>query len=119
METTSETVEQSPLVGLVNHLPVFVSILLLIGIEAITLYTIFLIAQICGAHPTVTGATTEVVLSASSNGSYTVNTTVTFKCPDNSSMTSTCSYVPVGGAQWVGELRQACPTVVGKNIGKM
>ena len=82
------------------------------------MYWIFLLAQICGDHPTVAGATTEVVLSASSNGSYTVNTTVTFKCPDNSTMTSTCSYLPAGGAQWVGNVQQACPTVVGKNNAK-
>ena len=74
-----------------------------------------LIAQICGDHPTVAGATTEVVLSSSSNGSYTVNTTVTFTCPDSSTMASTCSYLPAGGAQWVGNVQQACPTVVGKN----
>ena len=78
-------------------------------------YIIYNLAQICGAIPSVQGANTQVVLTDSSNGSYTVNTTVTYTCPDNTTTRmSTCTYAPVGGAQWLGDLED-CPVIVGEN----
>jgi len=69
------------------------------------------LAQICGAVPSVQGANSTVVVTESPDGAFTVNTTVTFTCPDNTIQNSRCEYAPVGGAQWVGTLRE-CP--VGK-----
>jgi len=73
-------------------------------------------AQICGTPPTVKGATSQVIISDSGNNSFTVNTTITFTCPDNTTQTSTCSYLPMGGAQWIPDV-QDCKDiiVVGKN----
>ena len=51
-----------------------------------------------------------MIVTDLSNGSFTVNTTVTFTCPDNTTQMATCSYLPVGGAQWVGDLTD-CATV--------
>ena len=76
-------------------------------------YVIYKLAQTCGAIPSVQGAITQVVLTDLSNGSYTVNTTVTYTCPDNSTQISTCTYASVGGAQWSGDLED-CVAVVGE-----
>ena len=75
------------------------------------------LAQICGPLPSVEGAASLVTLPGSSNnGSYTVNTTVAFSCPGSSIVqTSVCTYAPVGGAQWAGDL-QDCPSVVGMDV---
>ena len=59
------------------------------------------------------GASSTVVVTESPDGAFTVNTTVTYTCPDNTTQTARCEYAPVGGPQWVGSL-QECNIIVGK-----
>jgi len=87
----------------------------MLHITLLILYTFLQLAQVCGPYPSVQGSNTKVVLTGlSNNGSYTVNTTVTYTCPDNTTQVSTCSYVPQGGAIWIPSNLQGCMT--GKNI---
>ena len=109
--TTKENVEQSQPAGLVIHSLAFVS--LPVYQLCIQLICQLLIAQICGTAPSVGGSTSTVVVTESQDGAFTVNTTITYTCPDNSTQTARCEYAPVGGAQWVGTL-QDCPSIVGK-----
>ena len=52
------------------------------------------------------GASSTVVVTESPDGAFTVNTTITFTCPDNTTQNARCEYAPVGGAQWVGTLQR-------------
>lgn len=88
----------------------------IVSMQAIIIYTFPQLAQVCGPYPSVQGSTTQVIITdPSNNGSYTVNTTITYTCPDNTTQSTTCSYAP-GRITWNPATLQDCITVVGKNI---
>lgn len=106
---TNENAVQNQQAGLAMHLPASVSHKVMISILNYLTSCFTRVAQICATPPVVDGSTSQVIVSSADNNALTVNTTITYTCPDNSTQTATCSYLPVGGAQWTGTLKD-CET---------
>ncbi|XP_065903162.1 uncharacterized protein [Dysidea avara] len=69
------------------------------------------IPQICDTAPSVRGASSTIVMTEPPDGAFTINTTIIYTCPDNTTQTSKCEYASIGRAQWVGNL-QDCTIIV-------